>query len=410
MISTRDWPMISKSDIYFVPNLAARDNPPERASTVGFDQAIARRVRSFHSSLPGYSPSPLIALDALAADLGVSNVWVKDESKRFGLNAFKVLGAGYGVVLAVADSTGLDAADLSPGTIDDPAVRSRVEQITVCTATDGNHGRAVAWAAQRLGCKSVVYMPRGTARARKQAVASHGADVSVLDCAYDEAVKQAALDSDHNGWLLVQDTSWPGYEAVPQRIMQGYLTILDEAMDQLHGQIPTHVLVQAGVGSLAAAIQAQLVELLGAGRPVLAVVEPTQSACCYASFAANSGDPVSLPGAGTTIMAGLACGTPSTIAWNILRDYADAFVVCSDKVAELGMRILAKPCPGDQALVSGESGAVTAGLLVSVLSPASRATFADAFEVLMLDVDSRVLLLSTEGDTDPDSYKRIVTP
>jgi diaminopropionate ammonia-lyase len=212
------------------------------------------------------------------------------------------------------------------------------------------------------------------------------------------------------GWLLIQDTSWPGYEVAPQRVMQGYLTILDEAMQQLNGQIPTHVLVQAGVGSLAAAVQAQLFELLGNVRPVLAVVEPTQSACCYASMAAGKREPVSLTGDGHTIMAGLACGTPSTIAWNILRDYADAFVVCSDEVAEMGMRVLARPRPGDPALVSGESGAVTAGLLASVLSPASQATFADAIEGLMLDIDSRILLLSTEGDTDPASYDRIVTP
>jgi diaminopropionate ammonia-lyase len=371
---------------------------------------VARRVRNFHRSLPGYSPSPLVVLETLAADLGVSNVWVKDESKRFGLNAFKVLGAGYAVVSVVAESIGLDAADLSPATINDPTVRSRVERITVCTATDGNHGRALAWAAQRLGCKAVVYMPRGTAGARVRAVASHGAEVSVLDCAYDDAVRRAAADSVANGWLLIQDTAWPGYEEVPRRVMQGYLTILDETMEQLHGQIPTHVLVQAGVGSLAATIQAQLFELLGNGRPVLGVVEPTEAACCYGSIAAGARGPISLPGDRPTIMAGLACGTPSTIAWNILHDYADAFVVCSDKVAETGMRVLAKPRPGDPALVSGESGAVTAGLLVSILSPASQATFADAIEALMLDVDSRILLLSTEGDTDPISYNRIVTP
>jgi len=401
--------MISEADITFIPNPSARDDLPERAPTSDFGPVVARRVRSFHSSLPGYEPSPLIALDTLAADLGVSNVWVKDESKRFGLNAFKVLGAGYAVASVVAGSVGLDAADMSPGTIDDPSLRSRLNRITVCTATDGNHGRAVAWAAQRLGCRAVVYMPRGTAQARVQAVASHGAAVSVLDCTYDEAVLKAATDSVDNGWLLIQDTAWPGYEDIPRRIMQGYLTILDEAMEQLQGQIPTHVLVQAGVGSLAGAIQAQLCELLGGGRPVVGVVEPTQAACCYASIAAGTRDPLSVPGDRSTIMAGLACGTPSTIAWNLLRDYTDAFVVCSDEVAETGMRVLAKPRPGDPSLVSGESGAVTAGLLVSILSPASQATFADAVEALMLDVDSRILLLSTEGDTDPTSYNRIVT-
>jgi diaminopropionate ammonia-lyase len=402
--------MIGKADISVIPNPSAREASPERTPTAGFKPEMARRVRRFHGSFPEYSPTPLIALDGLAADLGVANVWIKDESKRFGLNAFKVLGAGFAVVSAVAEAVGVDVSDLSPGGANDPTVKSRIERMTVCTATDGNHGRAVAWAAGRLGCNSVVYLPRGTAETRVRAVLSHGADVSVLDCTYDEAVKRAAHDSLEQGWLLIQDTSWPGYEETPRRIMQGYLTIMDEAMQQLNGQLPTHVLVQAGVGSLAAAVQAQLIELLGSGRPVLAVVEPTQSACCYASMAAGNREPVSLPGDGSTIMAGLACGTPSTIAWHILRDYADAFVVCSDEVAETGMRVLAKPRPGDPALVSGESGAVTAGLLVSLLSPASQATFADAIEGLMLDIDSRVLLISTEGDTDPASYDRIVTP
>jgi diaminopropionate ammonia-lyase len=192
--------------------------------------------------------------------------------------------------------------------------------------------------------------------------------------------------------------------------MQGYLTIVDEAMEQLRGQIPTHIFVQAGVGSLAGAVQAQFCELLGTARPVVAVVEPTQAASCYASMAAGTREPRPLEGDLTTIMAGLACGTPSTIAWNILRDYTDVFVACSDEVAGTGMLTLARPQPGDAALVSGESGAVTAGLLISLLEPSSQATFADAIETLMLDVDSRILLISTEGATDPGSYDRIVNP
>ena len=402
--------MISKTDISFLSNPVAREDVPGHAPTSDFNPVTARLTRRFHGSLPEYKPTPLLALDGLAADLGVSKVWIKDESKRFGLNAFKVLGASYAVVSAAAQFLGLDADDAAFGAFNDPTVSSRLENVTVCTATDGNHGRAVAWAAQRLGCNAVVYMPRGTASARFEAVASHGAEVSIVDSTYDDAVKEAAADANRNGWLLIQDTAWPGYEDIPQRIMQGYLTILDETLEQLRGQIPTHVFVQAGVGSLAGAIQAQLCELLGSGRPVVAVVEPTQAGCCYASLAAGTGGLQSLPGDMSTIMAGLACGTPSTIAWNILRDHTDVFVVCSDAVAETGMRVLAKPRSGDSPLVSGESGAVTAGLLVSILAPASQATFADAIEALMLDVDSRVLLLSTEGDTDPASYNRIVSP
>jgi len=260
-----------------------------------------------------------------------------------------------------------------------------------------------------MGCRAVVYMPAGTAEARVEAAASHGADVSIIEGTYDEAVLRAAADAEKNGWVPIQDTAWPGYEEIPRRIMQGYLTILDEAMEQLHGRIPTHVFVQAGVGSLAAALQAQFCELLGTGRPVFATVEPTQAACCFGSMAAGTREPQPLPGDLQTIMAGLACGTPSTIAWNILRDHTDVFVACSDNVSEAGVGVLARPRPGDPPVVSGESGAVTAGLLVSVLEPASRATFAGVIEALMLDVDSRILLLSTEGDTDPSSYRRILS-
>jgi diaminopropionate ammonia-lyase len=368
----------------------------------------ARAAHNFHRSLPGYEPSPLVSLDVLADEMGVGNVWVKDESVRFGLNAFKVLGASYALASLLAEKLGLPPDGATFEALDKPDMRARLEDITVCTATDGNHGRAVAWAAERLGCNAVVYLPRGSSDARFEAIAGHRADVSILDCNFDETVAQAAADAKRHDWVLVQDTAWKGYEDVPLRIMQGYLTIVDEAMEQLRGQIPTHVFVQAGVGSLAGAVQAQFREMLGGGRPVVAVVEPTQAACCYASMAAGTRDPLSLEGDLPTIMAGLACGTPSAIAWNILRDHTDVFVACSDKVAATGMRTLARPRPGDAALVSGESGAVTAGLLVSILSPASQATFAELIEALMLDVDSRILLISTEGDTDPASYNRIV--
>jgi diaminopropionate ammonia-lyase len=400
--------MADLTDISYVANPAAREDRPDSAATSDFSPVTARLARGFHRSIPGYEPSPLVSLVALAADMGVGNVWIKDESKRFGLNAFKVLGASYAMASVLAERLGLPAGEVTFSAFDKPGLRTQLEDITVCTATDGNHGRAVAWAAEQLGCNCVVYMPRGTSGARFDAIAGHHADVSILDCNYDETVAQAAADAKSNDWALIQDTAWHGYEEVPLRIMQGYLTSVDEAMEQLHGQIPTHVFLQAGVGSLAGAAQAQFREMLGGGRPVVAVVEPTQAACCFASMAAGTRDPQSLEGDLPTIMAGLACGTPSAIAWNILRDHTDVFVACSDDVAATGMRSLAHPRSGDATMISGESGAVTAGLLVSILSPASQATFAELIEALMLDTDSRVLLISTEGDTDPDSYNRIV--
>lgn len=400
--------MIERADISIVDNPVARENRPTTAPTSAFATEQARLVRRFHRSLPGYEPSPLVCLDALAADLGVARVWVKDESFRFGLGAFKVLGASYALASILTEALGLPPDGPSFDTLDTPEARAESERVTVCTATDGNHGRALAWAARQMGCSAVVYMPRGSSEARFDAIASEDADVSIVDETYDGAVALAAEESARHGWRLVQDTAWDSYEDTPRRIMQGYLTIVDEAMEQLRGQIPTHVFVQAGVGSLAGAIQAQLYQLMGGGRPVVAVVEPTEAACCYASMAAGTRVPHSLEGDLPTIMAGLACGTPSKIAWNILRDYTDAFVACSDAVAMNGMHALAHPRPGDAAIVSGESGAVTTGLLVSLLDPSSQATFADTIETLMLDVDSRILLISTEGATDPSSYRRIL--
>jgi diaminopropionate ammonia-lyase len=396
------------TDISVVANPNARDNRATTAPTSDFNPAATHRARGFHRTIPGYEPTTLITLDGLAAELGVANVWIKDESTRFGLNAFKVLGASYAVAGLLAESRGMDPDELVFDQLVATGAPSPDEGITICTATDGNHGRAVAWTAEQLGLGAVVYMPRGSSESRFNAIASHRADVSVVDGNYDETVAQAAEDAKKNGWLLVQDTAWSGYESVPRRIMQGYLTILDEALEQLRGEIPTHVFIQAGVGSLAASIQAQFFELLGATRPVTAVVEPAHAACCFASMAAGKRTPLSLDGDLPTIMAGLGCGTPSTVAWNILRDYSDVFVSCSDEIARIGMRALARPHSGDPAIVSGESGAVTTGLLIGLLERDSQAVFADVIETMMLDVDARVLLISTEGATDPDTYHKIV--
>lgn len=400
--------MTDLADISLVVNPNARESSPTCSPTSEFNDVAARRARGFHRSIPGYEPTPLISLDVLAAELGLSNVWVKDESARFGLNAFKVLGASYAVAQVVAESLGQDRGELSFARLVAAVNSSRLEGLTVCTATDGNHGRAVAWAAEKLGCSAVVYMPRESSESRFNAIASHHADVSIVDGNYDDTVAQAAEDAMRNGWSLIQDTAWSGYETVPTRIMQGYLTIMDEAIEQLRGEIPTHIFIQAGVGSLAAAVQAQFKESLGAGRPVIAVVEPTHAASCFSSMAAGTRSPQSLKGDLPTIMAGLKCGTPSTVAWNILRDYSDVFVSCSDEIARVGMRSLTHPRPGDPLIVSGESGAVTMGLVIALLAPASQAMFACEIESLMLDSDSRILLISTEGATDPVSYKQIV--
>ena len=263
--------------VSYLSNWRARQPGARKTTTRVFAPAAAGAVLRFHRTLPGYRPTPLVELPGLARDLGVANVWVKDESRRFGLNAFKVLGASYAASKLVSGLVGLEVTDVSFDKLAGDEFRSRLEAITLITATDGNHGRAVAWTARRLRCNAVVYLPRGAAQVRFDAIASLGADTHVLDCGYDEAVRRAAEDAEAHGWTLIQDTSWPGYEEIPLDIMQGYMTMLLEAVTQLKGNLPTHVFVQCGVGSLAAAVLAQLNELLGKNRPVFAVVEPLQA-------------------------------------------------------------------------------------------------------------------------------------
>jgi len=299
----------------------------------------------------------------------------------------------------------MNAQELSFDLLHAPSVKEKLADTTFVTATDGNHGRAVAWATQQLGCNAVVYLPKGTYRARNESIKLHGAQTLIIDGTYDDAVQQAVEQAQKQGWILLQDTAREGYEEIPLKIMQGYLTIVHEALDQLEEEIPTHVFVQCGVGSLAAASQAYLFELFGDERPLFAVVEPTRAACFYEPMATHKRKPKKLSGNLNTIMAGLACGEPSTLAWKTLRDYADVFVACPDHIAMRGMRILGNPLQGDDRVISGESGAVTLGLLTTVLTQASCRKIADA---LQLNESSKVLLLSTEGDTDPSMYRKIV--
>jgi len=391
--------------ITYIVNQLSRKRDMVKASTDLFSLSTANCVRKFHQTFPDYTPTPLVKLAHLADMLRVSHIWMKDESHRFGLNAFKVLGATHGLAYLIAQRLKTNARELSFDLLHAPSAKEKLTDTTFVTATDGNHGRAVAWAAQQLGCNAVVYLPKGTATARYESIKAHGAQTSIIDGTYDDAVQQAVEQAQKQGWILLQDTAREGYEEIPLKIMQGYLTILHEALEQLEGEIPTHVFVQCGVGSLAAASQAYLFELFCDERPLFAVVEPNHAACFYEPMATHKRKPKKLSGNLNTIMAGLACGEPSTLAWKILRDYADVFVACPDYIAMRGMRILGNPLQGDDRVISGESGAVTLGLLATVLAQASCRKIADA---LQLNETSKVLLLSTEGDTDPSMYRKIV--
>lgn len=363
---------------------------------------------TFHHTMAEYAPTPLVRLPGLAKTLGVGEVFVKDESHRFGLNAFKGLGGSYALARRVAQVLGLPEG-ITLQQLQRPEIQQQVRQMTFVTTTDGNHGRGVAWAARKLGCQAHVYLPAGSAPVRAQAILDAGAaEARILDLAYDEAVTYAARMAEEKRWHLIQDTSWPGYEEVPAWIVQGYATMAREAAEQLAAagvQRPTHVFLQAGVGAMAGGVLGCLADWYGGDLPCFGVVEPETIPCIYASAQAGDGKARQVPPKGQTIMAGLNCGAPCSLTWPVLRDLASWYFACPDAVAEEGMVLLGCPAAGDPAVVSGESGGVTAGLLARLMT---RPDLEPLRRRMGLDAESVVLLFSTEGDTDPIHYRKVV--
>ena len=368
-----------------------------------------RKARAFHESFPQYTTTPLTRLDRMAAYLGLKEVYVKDESYRFGLNAFKVLGGSFAMARFIASETGRDVSELPYAVLTSDKLREEFGQATFFTATDGNHGRGVAWAANRLGQKAVVHMPKGSTQTRLENIAKEGAQVDIQEMNYDDCVRLAAKEAEETSrGVIVQDTAWDGYEEIPSWIMQGYGTMAMEAGDQLKDygcDRPTHVFVQAGVGSLAGAVVGYFTNLYPDNPPTFVVVEADAAACLYKGAAAGDGDPRIVDGDMQTIMAGLACGEPNTISWDILKNHVKVFIAAPDWVAASGMRILAAPIKGDAPVTSGESGAAPFGALAAMMTMEE---YRDLKHEIGLDENSRVLLFSTEGDTDPERYKNIV--
>ncbi|MDD5334590.1 MAG: diaminopropionate ammonia-lyase [Rhodoferax sp.] len=349
---------------------------------------------------PGYRVTPLHALPQLAGALGVAAIHYKDEGSRFGLGSFKALGGAYAVARLLCRELGprlgrsLGSADLLL-----PQVRQACAGITVSCATDGNHGRSVAWGAQLFGCRCVIYIHATVSEGRKQAIARYGAQVVRTAGNYDEAVRQADRDARANGWFVISDTSYPGYMDVPRDVMQGYQLMVAEAVRQLD-QWPTHVFVQAGVGGFAAAVCAYFWERDAARRPFFGVVEPSAADCLMQS--ARNGRVTAVTGELDTLMAGLACGEVSLLAWDILAQGADAFCSVDDQAAVATMRLLAHPLGADPAIVAGESAVAGLAAAIGVLrDPAARAALA-------LDASSRLLFFGSEADTDPALYQQLV--
>ncbi|EKO3812915.1 diaminopropionate ammonia-lyase [Vibrio harveyi] len=363
-----------------------------------FSVEQAKQARAFHSQIDGYQPTPLVSLPALATHLGVKAILVKDESKRFGLNAFKVLGGSYALGRQLAKHLNVDIAE-----IDLKTVSSRLEApLTFATATAGNHGTGVAWAAREMGQQAVVYMPKGSPQASVDRIRGLGAECIVTEVNYDDTVRLANDTAQANGWMLVQDTAWDGYEEIPTWISQGYTTMADEAVEQIEQlgfDAPSHVILQAGVGAMAGGVLGYLADRLDPTKFDTIIAEPKAADCIYRSGTSEAGNIINVTGDLSSIMAGLACGEPNPVTWPILRDCSRYFIALEDNVAATGMRMYGNPLTGDKAITSGESGAITLGALNEIVKNNGN---------VGLNEDSVVLLFSTEGDTNPERYRRIV--
>jgi diaminopropionate ammonia-lyase len=370
-------------------------NRIDRNTTIG--ESPYRVPQTFHQRLDGYAPTPLVEAPGLAAALGVGKVFVKDESSRIGLPAFKILGASWAVYRALEQRiAGFGAWE----SLDDLARQLEPHRpLTLAAATDGNHGRAVARMAKLLGFDSRIFVPDDMVQARRDAIASEGAEVIVVHGTYDDAIARSAEDAGER-CLVISDTSWPGYEDVPRWVIDGYSTILWEVDDELAARgeaSPDLVAVQIGVGALASAVVTHYRQPDHA-RPAILGVEPSHAACTLASM--EAGTVVTIAGPHDSIMAGLNCGEPSMLAWPIVSTGIDAFVAVDDEWAREGMRALARV-----GVVAGETGAAGLAGLLDVFGGPEREK---ARRHLSVDESSRVLIFVTEGATDPEAYERIV--
>ncbi|WP_020694601.1 diaminopropionate ammonia-lyase [Reyranella massiliensis] len=368
------------------------------AETLGI--AAAREVDRFLGHRDNHTETPLQTLPGLAAELGLAELHIKDEGYRLGLGSFKALGGSYAVIrLVLEESSRRLGRTIDVGELHDAAVKAIAATMTFACATDGNHGRSVAQGAALVGARSVIFVHGGVSDQRVAAIARFGAEMVRVDGTYDDSVVEAARVAGEKSWTIVSDTSWPGYERIPLLVMQGYTAIGHEALRQL-AEPPTHVFVQAGVGGIAAAVAGHLALVLGDRRPLFVVVEPARAACLLET--AKAGHIVKVAHGEPTVMAMLECYEPSRVAWRILARAADAFMTVDEDEAIAAMNRLARPVAQDPAIVGGESGvAGLAGLMRA-------ATTADIGAKLALDRSSRVLVINTEGATDPVRYTELV--
>lgn len=363
-------------------------------------EAGLKAARETISGWPGYAPTPLLALPGLADELGIASLSYKDEGGRFGLGSFKALGGAYAVARLLQFQIGQRLGrSVNMNEITGQAFPELAGEITVCCATDGNHGRSVAWGAESFGCNCVIFIHATVSEGRKSAIEAYGAKVRRCQGNYDDSVRVAQETADREGWVVVSDTSYEGYMDIPKDVMQGYEVMAAEAYDTL-SEPPTHIFLQTGVGGMAAAMTSPAVRRWGGERPTVVLCDPDKSACFLASF--RAGHPKPVGGDLDTLMAGLACGEVSALAWKILSDHADAVMALTDEAAVAAMRHLARPVAGDPEIVAGESAVAGLAGLIAVMGDD------EAKALLGLGADSRVMVFGTEGDTDPDLYTDLV--
>lgn len=352
------------------------------------------------SQWPGYTPTPMVSLSSLAKQVDVGRIDFKDESPRFGLGSFKALGGAYAVsVILINHLSEKLGRPVSLKDLTNTDHHIHTQEITVTCATDGNHGRSVAWGAQQFGCECIIFIHSDVSTGRKEAIEKYGATVIRVDGNYDDSVRIADEEAAKNNRIVVSDTSYPGYTDIPADVMRGYTVLADESLDQMN-EPPTHVFLQGGVGGFAAAITRRIRDRCSSAQPQIIVVEPDQAACIYESV--KLGEPVPVHGNLATVMAGLACGEVSLIAFEILKNEIDGVLVIPDQTAISTMQFLARGLSGDVPLVSGESGVT--GLSGLLLASAN----AELKKNLQLDSNSRILCISTEGATDPVVYEQLV--
>lgn len=387
----------------FAQNLTKKDS---KIKTL-FNQTIADKTMQFHKSFPEYKPTPLVSLNSLAKKLGVKGIYIKDESKRFGLNAFKVLGGSYAIAKYIAKYLKEPEEKMSYSFLTSAETRDKIKGITIVTATDGNHGKGIAWTARQLNLPCKVFVPRNTTEERIQNIRKEGAEVFKTDCDYDDTLHYAVKVAKEINGTVIQDTTFDNYEEIPTWTMQGYMTMAAEALTQLHLlgiSEPSHIFLQAGAGSFAGGMAGYYANALE-HQPIIALMEAADSACIYQTAKAADGSLHFIQNDMNTIMAGLAVGEPCTVAWEILKDYVDVFLSVPDKYTAKGIRVLGNPLQSDNRIISGESGAVTLGVLIQTLQNKDLTWLK---EMLHLNADSQILLFSTEGDTDRNRYEKIV--